>query len=104
CERSHEGLQLTAHLHDEHLLMHVDVRDSDAMAANNRDKPLPCETLHRLAHGRAANSDAIAQRDLRPQAARRQLERDDQLLELAVRDIGKPIDLLFYLPLGSRTE
>ena len=53
------------------------------MPAENRNETSR-EPLHGLAHSRTADTDALAQHHLGPQAAGRQLERDDKFLELAV--------------------
>ena len=68
------------------------------MPADNCNETFSREPLHGLAHSRTADTDALAQHHLGPQAAGRQLERDDKFLELAVGYIGQAIVALCAWP------
>ena len=55
------------------------------------DEPLARKTLQRLADRRAADPELLAERALGDDGARRQLERDDALLELAIGALGQAL-------------
>ena len=48
------------------------------------------QPLQRLAHRRAADAELGAELGLRPDAARRQLQRDDHLFQARARLLGEP--------------
>ena len=80
-----QALQLAPRFEHQQLLLLVDLRDADAVAPHDHHHVVIGKPLHRLAHRCAADIQHLAQRRLGPQAARRQLQGDDQFLESAER-------------------
>jgi hypothetical protein len=79
--RGDQPLELAPGLEDEQLLLLVDLGDADAVPLHDDDEVVLGEALHRLAHGGAADAERFAQRRLRPEAAGRQLQGHDHLLQ-----------------------
>ena len=51
----------------------IDLGDHYSMAGKNADQIIRFQAFHRLTHRSATNTDALAQRLLRPEASGRQL-------------------------------
>ncbi len=92
---SDQRLELPPQFQHQHLFVRIDVGNPDAMAANDGDQPLPCQPLQGFTDRRPADRDAVAQHGFRPKTSRRQFQRDDQLFELAMGDVGQPVRAQF---------
>ena len=93
--RRDQRFELPPQLQHQHLLVRIDIGYSNAVPADDRDQPLPGQPLQRFPDRRPADPDAVAQHGFGPQAPRRQLQRDNQLFEFAMGDIGQPVRTQF---------
>ena len=85
----HQPLHFAPNFQQPQLALDVDFGNDDAAPRQDVDQALARQALQGLAYGRAPDSQALRQGGLRHSAARRQLQRDDHLLQIAVSAVGE---------------